>query len=393
MQFQFSNNRLYWSAVCGWLLGSLVCSSLIAQSSPTGGSRGGTTGVASESRSDNSGSSSLSPRDEDSSLIANTSSRSWQTYDISGYTSAVKSVPDPEKNVLNWILRETGTDTWFAEPEAVLSVGRHRVRCYHDAETQRTVRAVIDRFTRTEKQDEVFGFQVVTIGNPNWRAKLLPLLKPIDVETPGAEAWVASKENAAQFFSELRKRNDFLLPISHSLVTESGQPKKIIHQTPLPYFRSITLDGSRFPPFRVESAVINEGYQIGFSSLRTLDGKKMDAEIDCRIAQVEQFRNVNLDVPGPGGMIQKHPISIPQMSMARLKERFQWPADEVLVISLGVVPAPDRKFKPNPTLQDVLEPRSRVYANVLLMIDCKGLFPRGQAPKSAYRLVPLRNRR
>ncbi|MDB4670920.1 hypothetical protein OAF34_02195, partial [Pirellulaceae bacterium] len=34
----------------------------------------------------------------------------WRTYDISGYTSAVKSVPHPEKNILDWILRETGTD-------------------------------------------------------------------------------------------------------------------------------------------------------------------------------------------------------------------------------------------------------------------------------------------
>lgn len=312
--------------------------------------------------------------------------RSWSTYDISEYTTSVKSVPNPEKNILDWILRETGTQTWFGETIGVLSVGRHSVRCYHDSEVQRKVRSVVDRFVKTSKQDEVFGFQVLTIGNPNWRAKLGQLLARVETQTPGVQAWTTAKENAAQIFNELRKRGDFYHPISQTLITESGQPKTIIRQQPLNYFRSIIFDNQRFPPFRVDTAVIQEGYSIQLSPLRSLDGKLMDAEIFCEVRQVEQFRPVNIDVPGPGGTIQKHPISVPQFSNWRLKERFQWPSDKVLIISAGVVAAPDRKMKPNRGIQDVFEPNRR-QADVLILVDCKGLFPRGQAPKSDRKSV------
>lgn len=326
----------------------------------------------------------------DENVVKDSGNRSWQTYDISGYTTSVKSVPNPEKNILDWILRETGTETWFGESTGVLSVGRHSVRCYHNAEVQNKVRAIVDRFAKTEQQDEVFGFQVLTIGNPNWRAKLMRLLTKVEAQTPGVEAWTAPKENAAQIFNELRRRSDFNHPISQTLITESGQPKKIIQQQPLNYFRSIVLDSKAFPPFRVETGQINEGYSIQFSSLRALDGRTMDAELFCSVRQVEQFRHVNIDVPSPTGNPQKHPISVPQTSSWRLRERFQWPADRVLIISAGVVAAPDRKVKPNRTLKEVFEP-NRNQADVLIMVDCKGLFPRGKAPKSAYRLVPFKD--
>lgn len=327
----------------------------------------------------------------DNAGIENSVTRTWQTYDISGYTTAVQSVTNPEKNVLDWILRETGTETWFGESIGVLAVGRHKIKCYHEADVQQKVRSVVDRFNKTKTKDEVFGLQVLTIGNPNWRAKALPLLTKIETQSPGVDGWLATKENAAQLYTELRKRSDFNQPISPTLVTESGQPKKIVRQQPLNYFRSIVFDQRNFPPFRVETGRINEGYQIQLSPLRSLDGKKMDAELFCQVDQVEQFRHVNIDVPTPTGSLQKHPISIPQRSSWRLKERFQWPVDRVLILSLGVVAAPDRKHRPNVTIQDVFEP-SKNRADVLLMIDCKGIFPRGQAPKTAYRLVPLQTR-
>ena len=333
-----------------------------------------------------------SDQETESTIVADSANRSWQTYDISGYTSSVKSVPNPEKNILDWILRETGTDTWFGESVGVLSVGRHRVRCYHDAETQRKVRSVIDRFLKTRQKDEVFGLQILTLGSPNWRAKTLPLLTPIETQTPGIQGWITTKENAAQFYHELRKRSDFNQPISPTLIAESGQPKKIVRQQPLNYFRSITIDRRQFPPFRVETGQINEGYVVQFSSLRSLDGKRMDAEIFCAVNQVDQFKHVNIEVPAPNGAFQKHPVSVPQMSSWRLKERFQWPADRVLLISVGVVASPDRKVRPNASLQDVFEPGKK-RAEVLLLVDCKGMFDRGQAPQSAYRLVPIRNRR
>ena len=315
----------------------------------------------------------------------------WRTYDISGYTSAVKSVPHPEKNILDWILRETGTDVWFGQPTAVLSVGRQSIKCYHTPAIPAKVSEIVERFLRTRNQDEVFGLQLLTLGNPNWRAKALPLLTRFETKTQGVEGWLTTKENAAQLFTELRKRSDFGQTLSPTLVTESGQPKKIKLTQPIDYFRSILIDSSQFPPFRVETARVEEGLVVQFSSLRSGNGKMMDAEIFCNLKQVEQFRRVNIDIPTVNGTPQQHPISVPQLSSWRLKERFLWPVDRVLSLSMGVVASPDRKST-SVNIQSVFDGKSR-RAEVLFFVDCKGIYQRGKTPSSAFRLVPVPNRR
>lgn len=324
--------------------------------------------------------------------VSNTANQTWKTYDISGYTTTVKSSPTPEKNILDWILRETGTEVWFGEPMGVLSVGRHSIRCYHTAEIQQKVSSIVDRFIKTKDMDEVFGLQVITVDNPNWRAKSLRLLTRFETKSPGVEGWLTTKENAAQLFNELRKRSDFSMPISPTLITESGQPKKVFQLQPLNYFRSIIFDNRAYPAFRVETARIDEGFSIELSSLRSIDGKLMDAELVCSVDQVEQFRNVNVDVPAPNGTTQTHPISVPQLSSWRLKERFRWPTDRVLILSVGVVAAPNRKTQPSLNLNNVFEPNRR-RADALLFVDCKGIYKRGQTPRSASGLTPVPQRR
>ncbi len=324
--------------------------------------------------------------------VTNTASQSWKTYDISPYTTTVKSTQNPEQNILDWILRETGTDVWFGEPMGVLSVGRHSIRCYHTPEIQQKVSGIVDRFIKTKDMDEVFGLQVITVDNPNWRAKSLRLLTRFETKSPGVEGWLTTKENAAQLFNELRKRSDFSMPIAPTLISESGQPKQVIQLQPLNYFRSIIFDNRSYPAFRVETARIDEGFSIKLSALRSKDGKLMDAELVCSVDQVEQFRNVNVDVPGPNGSAQTHPISVPQLSSWRLKERFRWPTDRVLILSVGVVAAPNRKMQPSLNLTNVFEPNRR-RADALLFLDSKGIYKRGQTPRSANGLTPVPQRR
>lgn len=315
----------------------------------------------------------------------------WRTYDISAYTSSVKSIPNPEKNVLNWILRETGTDTWFGETTGVLSVGRHQVRCYHTPEVQTKVRGVIDRFIKTQNQDEVFGLQVVTLNNPNWRAKLLQFMTPLETKTPGVEGWIVTKENAALIFNEFRKRADFRVHLTPTLIAESGQPKTIIKRTPLNYFESIQFDNRAYPPFRVTNARIDEGVSLKMSTLRATDGETMDAEFDFRVDQLEKFRRVNVELPANSGAAQKIPIQIPQMSSFQMKERFKWPANRVLVLSMGMIADPLGNSPTGRPPATVFEPSQR-RANTLLLVDCKGIYKRGQAPRTAFNLVPVPNR-
>ncbi len=47
-----------------------------------------------------------------------------------------------------------------------------------------------------------------------------------------------------------------------------------------------------------------------------------------------------IDVPTTIAPRQRTEIKVPQIASCRLHERFRWPADQVLLISLGVVSSP-----------------------------------------------------
>ncbi|HUG68521.1 MAG TPA: hypothetical protein VMM76_12280, partial [Pirellulaceae bacterium] len=48
----------------------------------------------------------------------------WREYDIRPYTSRVTTTERPEQAVIDWILRETGTEVWFTEPFGILNAGK-----------------------------------------------------------------------------------------------------------------------------------------------------------------------------------------------------------------------------------------------------------------------------
>jgi hypothetical protein len=62
-------------------------------------------------------------------------------------------------------------------------------------------------------------------------------------------------------------------------------------------------------------------------------------------------------------------IEVPQSSGTRLQERFRWPTDRVLLISLGVVPAPMPGTKSSLVLP---LSNSAPRADLLLLLESKG---------------------
>ena len=76
------------------------------------------------------------------------------------------------------------------------------------------------------------------------------------------------------------------------------------------------------------------------SPLLSLDKRAVDAVIKCQIVQVEKFVPVGIDIPGVSAGRQSVQIQVPQLVSWRLHERFRWPADQVLLVSCGVVATP-----------------------------------------------------
>src|SRR5262245_11925254 len=159
--------------------------------------------------------------------LPNDGGQVWREYDISPYTLRVSSTNRPEQAIVDWILRETGYETWHSEPFGFLSADRRSLRVYHTPEMHAIVNDAVDRFVHSEAESHAFGLRVVTVGHPNWRAKTVNIMRPLPVQTQGIQAWLVHKEDAAMMVAELRRRNDFREHSSPHLLVQNGQSSTV----------------------------------------------------------------------------------------------------------------------------------------------------------------------
>lgn len=265
----------------------------------------------------------------------------WVEYDIRPYTQNQKTIERPQQAILDWIIRETGSDVWFNEPMGILNADRNTLRVYHNAAMQKTVAQVYERFVNGLSEPQVYGLRLITIGNPNWRNKASGLMRSAEAQTPGVQAWLMSKENGAIFMSQLRERVDVreMQAVDIPMVNGQLQPlEQLRSRNFLKEYQPNTT--AAWPPYVPFSDEIKEGYKLQLSPLMSLDGRTVDLMLKCDIDQVERLNNVSIDLPNPFGAPQSVQIEVPQVVSWRLHERFRWPSDQILLLSCGVVAAP-----------------------------------------------------
>ncbi|MBN1591181.1 MAG: hypothetical protein JW888_16835 [Pirellulales bacterium] len=264
----------------------------------------------------------------------------WREYDLSQYVMRVTSTERPEQAVVDWILRETGYETWHSDTVSILSATRNKLRVYHTPEIQSVVARVVDRFVGSQAQSQTFGLRIVSVNHPNWRAKVQTLLHPVTVQTPGVQAWVLQKEDAAVLLAELRRRGDYREHSSPYLMVHSGQSTMVNLMHPKTYVRDIILQPGVWPGFQPEAGQIDEGFALEFCPLLSLDTRSIDATVKCTVTQVEKTVPVVVDVPASAASPGRTKIEVPQMTNFHFHERFRWPTDQVLLISMGLVAKP-----------------------------------------------------
>ncbi len=246
---------------------------------------------------------------------------------------------------MDWILRETGTDAWFSETVSLLAASRDAIRVYHTPQIQSVVADIVERFIGTRAEAHSVAVRLVTVNSPDWRAKAMPMLRPVTVQTPGLEAWLLSKENAALLFSDLKRRTDYREHNSPNLSIHNGQGQTISSTQPRPFTRSLRLSPNG-AGYQSDLGQVEEGYSLYISPLMSKDKMSVDVVVKCSVDQVERLTPIWIDVPNAVSGRGRAQIQVPQMSSWRLHERFRWPAEDVLLISRGMVatPGPDRRW-------------------------------------------------
>ncbi len=295
------------------------------------------------------------------------------TYDLTPYTGYLTKSDRPHQAVVDWILRDTGTDMWFTEPFGYLNANRDSLTVYHTQEIQGVVRDVVDKFTAGTKDPQAIGLRVLTIGSPNWRSRAVALMEHVNVESPGVQAWLVTKENAAILLAQLRQRSDTREIQAIDMAMYNGQSEKLDSTRRRNYVRNVRPAPAGWPPYEPETGEIEEGYRLEISPLLATDGVTLDCVVNASIDQVEKLVPVDLDLPLPNGQMHRARVQVPQIASWRLHERFRWPVDRVLVLSCGVIASPDRPQSSIPLLNlDSITGQTAGRADALLFIEFKG---------------------
>ena len=299
----------------------------------------------------------------------------WKEYEIRLFSQEFEISREPERFVLEWILRETGNDTWFGPPLGALSVTRDTVTVYHVPAVQSTVNNVVRRLIRPEARRHTFTIRLLTVANSNWRTKALPALKPLQTQTAGLEAWTMTREDTVVFLEGLKRRNDVRDLASDQPVIRNGETHTLDQKRPKRYPQAVRLDNRSWPGYQVNYGQVDEGFSLAISPLLSLDGQTVDAVVRGSAQQIDRITDTWLSIPTASTSNQRVQVQVPQVSMWQIHERFNWPVSEVLLISRGIVvpalagPAATGNPLPNP-LAPLATRTTR--ADMLLVIENRG---------------------
>lgn len=180
---------------------------------------------------------------------------------------------------------------------------------------------------------------------------------------------MVSKENAALLLGQLASRSDFQKHGGGLIQSHDGQPFTMQRRSPKQFVRSVRWVPNQQPSYQPLLTQVDEGFDLSVACLNSIDGKTMEACIECGVDQVEKLSTVKINVPGAAGSTQKMSLQIPQVVSWRLRERIRWPSDQVLLLNVGVVANPTTDgARPLPGILGANSQRS----DALLFVEYEG---------------------
>lgn len=259
----------------------------------------------------------------------------WKTYDIAAFVKQAGA--GSEKQVVDWVLQETGYAAWHGASPASLSATAEKLSCFHTPEMQARVEEIVRRFVAEADTPHRFSVRVLSFTGPGWRAEARPVLRPIPAATPGVQAWILSREDAAVLLGRLKARGDCQELPTGPVLAGNGLPAVLSGGRKLPYVQDIAPRPDVWPGWQMQNAAFDEGFLLDVHPLLSADGSFVDAVLRCRIDLVEKLAPVPVPAPGSANRVQ---VEVPQVAAVRIGERFRWPAAQTLLVGIGLVPWP-----------------------------------------------------
>ena len=262
----------------------------------------------------------------------------WREYNLAPFTSRQNTPGRPEQAVVDWIIQETGDETWHGEEVAVLSAGRGRLQVFHTPDVQDQVAEIVDRFVRPPQWQVLMKFEILSCSNLDWRSGLIHLLKPVATGPEGQHVWAVAPEDAALVRERLRRTSQARLLNRLSVAASNGQTSAVDAGQPMSYISGLELASGAFTAYNPVIGRVNEGVKLRVTPLWTPDGNSVDLRLLLTSRAVRRLHQAQSTAPLSTGN-QNATVQVPEVSATMLDQSLRWPTSQVLLISAGVQPA------------------------------------------------------
>ncbi|WP_206108172.1 hypothetical protein [Paludisphaera soli] len=262
----------------------------------------------------------------------------WRRYPISRYTQVAAEQKSPQKAILDWIFRRTGTADWHGEKTAVLSASKTEVRAYNSPEILDQVDEVVERFTDSIEDVLSLHIQVVAAVDTRWRHTVYWRLEPVGGGPQGQQIWTLRMDDAALVLSQMQMQQGFRRLVDQRVEVVNGQTLTIRTFEPRTYSGGIQRESAAGTGFQPKTDKLEESIVLRLSPLLTYDGDAVDAAVDLTVNSVQAFQRTKIIAPREVGSSEMS-IDVPVAYQTRLDQTIKtWPLGQTLLLSGGIHP-------------------------------------------------------
>jgi hypothetical protein len=262
----------------------------------------------------------------------------WRRYPIARYTKIAGNQSNPQKAIIDWIFKRTGTTEWHGDKVAVLSASRTELRAYNSPEILKQVDEVVERFTNATEDVLSIHVQFIAAVDTRWRYSVFSRLTFVGSGPQGQQIWTMRLEDAALVLSQMQVQQGFRKLADQRVEMVNGQTLSIKTSEPRGYASGLQRDGAAGAGFQPKADKLEESIILKLSPLLNFDGDALDAMIDLTVNTVRSFHRTKVIAPrdvGPNEMS----VDIPESTQTHLDQTVKnWPLGQTLVISAGIHP-------------------------------------------------------
>ncbi|MBP5621710.1 MAG: hypothetical protein J6X44_06825 [Thermoguttaceae bacterium] len=311
--------------------------------------------------------------------LPNQDGQFWVVYDLTPFTDRFSPTAEPQKSIVEWIRFDSGKDFWHKEPFCILSASRERLYVYHNADVQRYVSNIVDRFVDPTKSGFSFTIRAIAVQSPEWRLRAAPYLTPTSVALEGngadVQGWIVERDYMSKIISDLEKRSDYIelndpknkVPNGRTFGWAAAAPRKS-------FARDYRADSEAASGYMADVSNVDEGFRIETTPLLSTSGETLEVTFRYSATVVEKMRTFNMRVPTAVAPRQQLEVERPQIVSCDVSGRIALPRSKGVIVDLGMTPLAGVKKENEPkgalteSVSGIVGSKSAFY-DVLIIVN------------------------